>query len=57
MRSKIMLAMALLPSGKKIKADVESREQMIAECKEQLGETPIRVLAVVVDNSNVPALA
>jgi len=52
-----MLAMAVLPSGKKIKADVESREQMIAECKEQLGETPIRVLAVVVDNSNVPALA
>ncbi len=52
-----MLVMALLPSGKKIKADVESREQMITECKEQLGETPIRVLAVVVDNSNVQSLA
>jgi len=52
-----MLAMAVLPSGKKIKAEVESREQMITECKEQLGETPIRVLAVVVDNSKTPTLA
>lgn len=52
-----MLAMAVLPSGKKIKAYVESREQMIAECKEQLGETPIRVLAVVVDNSKTPTSA
>ena len=49
--------MAVLPSGKKIKAEVESREQMVTECKEQLGETPIRVLAVVVDNSKTPTLA
>ena len=52
-----MLAMAVLPSGKKIKAEVESRDEMITECKEQLGETPIRVLAVVVDNSKTPTLA
>lgn len=49
--------MAVLPSGKKIKAEVESREEMITECKEQLGETPIRVLAIVVDNSKTPTLA
>lgn len=52
-----MLAMAVLPSGKKIKAYVESREQMITECKEQLGETPIRVIALVVDNSETPTSA